>query len=110
MTTAADWPGTHYIWTEHCRRHGGELVVVPYEPDGVTIDAQRVADAVDDRTAVVSVSLVQFRTSALLDLDPVRDAARRHGALLVLDAYQAAGVAARSRWRRATSTSASAAR
>jgi kynureninase len=92
VTTEADWPGSHYFWTEHCRRHGGELVVVPFEPDGVTIDAGRVADAVDDRTAVVSVSLVQFRTSALLDLDPIRDAARRHGALLVLDAYQAAGV------------------
>jgi kynureninase len=91
VTTAADWPGTHYMWAEHCRRHGGELVVVPFEPDGVTIDPQRVADEVDDRTLVVSVSLVQFRTSALLDLPPVRDAARRHGALLLLDAYQAVG-------------------
>jgi len=91
VTTAADWPGTHYMWTEHCRRHGGELVVVPYEPDGTSIDPMRVAEAVDDRTLVVSASLVQFRTSALLDLAPVRDAARRHGALLILDAYQAAG-------------------
>jgi kynureninase len=92
VTTAADWPGTHYMWTEHVRRHGGELVVVPYEPDGVTIDAQRVADAVDARTAIVSVSLVQFRTSAVLDLDPILAAARRDGALLILDAYQAVGV------------------
>jgi kynureninase len=91
VTTAADWPGTHYMWAEHCRRQGGELVVVPYEPDGVSIDAQRVADAVDARTAVVSVSLVQFRTSALLDLAPVQEAARRHDALLILDAYQAVG-------------------
>ena len=92
VSTAADWPGTHYMWSEHCRRHGGELVVVPSEPDGITIDPQRVADAIDDRTAVVSVSLVQFRTSALLDIGPVRDAARQHDALLILDAYQAAGV------------------
>ncbi|HEX3908494.1 MAG TPA: aminotransferase class V-fold PLP-dependent enzyme [Mycobacteriales bacterium] len=92
VTTAADWPGSHYFWTEHCRRQGGELVVVPFEPDGVTIDAQRVADAVDDKTAVVSVSLVQFRTSAVLDVDPVQAAARQHGAVLVLDAYQAAGI------------------
>ena len=91
VTTAADWPGTHYMWAEHCRRRGGELVVVPFEPDGVTIDAQRVAEAVDDRTLVVSVSLVQFRTSSLLDLVPVRDAARQHDALLILDAYQAVG-------------------
>jgi kynureninase len=91
VTTAADWPGTHYFWTEHCRRYGGELVVVPYESDDRTIDAQRVADAIDDRTCLVSVSLVQFRTSALLDLEPIQDSARRHGALVVLDAYQAAG-------------------
>jgi kynureninase len=91
VTTAADWPGTHYMWSEHCRRHGGELVVVPFDADGVMIDPQRVADAIDDRTLVVSVSLVQFRTSALLDVGPVRDAARRHDALLILDAYQAAG-------------------
>jgi kynureninase len=92
VTTAADWPGSHYFWTEHCRRYGGEVVVVPFEPDGVSIDEQRVADAIDDHTAVVSVSLVQFRTSTVLDLEPVRDAARSHGALLVVDAYQAAGI------------------
>ncbi len=91
VTTAADWPGTHYFWTEHCRRAGAELVVVPVEPDGVTVDAQRVADAIDGRTCAVSVSLVAFRTSALLDLAPIQEAARRHEALLIVDAYQAAG-------------------
>ncbi|HET7312321.1 MAG TPA: aminotransferase class V-fold PLP-dependent enzyme [Mycobacteriales bacterium] len=91
VTTAADWPGTHYFWTEHCARYGGELVVVPYEPDGLTIDADRVAAAIDDTTLLVSVSLVQFRTSALLDLEPVVSTARRHGALVLLDAYQGVG-------------------
>ena len=92
VTTAADWPGTHYFWTEQCRRHGGELVVVPFESDGLTVDASRLVDAIDDRTLLVSVSLVQFRTSALLELPPVVEAAHRHGALVLLDAYQAAGV------------------
>jgi kynureninase len=91
VTTAADWPGTHYFWTEHCRRHGGELIVVPFEADGRSIDAQRVADAVDDRTCAVSVSLVQFRTSSLLELAPIQEVARRRDALLIVDAYQAAG-------------------
>jgi kynureninase len=91
VTTAADWPGTHYFWTEHCKRHGGELIVVPFADDGVSIDAQRVAEAIDVRTCAVSVSLVQFRTSALLDLAPIQSAARRHDALLIVDAYQAAG-------------------
>ncbi len=91
VTTAADWPGTHYMWTEHARRFGGELVVVPFESDGLTIDTQRLVDAIDDATLIVSVSLVQFRTSALLDLAPVQQASREHGATLILDAYQAVG-------------------
>ncbi|HET7529500.1 MAG TPA: aminotransferase class V-fold PLP-dependent enzyme [Mycobacteriales bacterium] len=91
VTTAADWPGTHYFWTEHCARHGGELVVVPFEPDGLSIDVDRLVAAIDDTTLLVSVSLVQFRTSALLDIAPVVDAAHRHGALVLLDAYQGAG-------------------
>src|SRR4051794_27499063 len=91
VTTAADWPGTHYFWTEHCARFGGELAVVGYDPDGRTIDADKVAAAIDGTTLLVSVSLVQFRTSALLDLAPIVDAAHRHGALVLLDAYQGAG-------------------
>jgi len=91
VTTAADWPGTHYFWTEHCARYGGELVVVPFEPDGLTVDVDRLLASIDDTTLLVSVSLVQFRTSALLDLAPVVEAAHRHGALVLLDAYQAAG-------------------
>lgn len=91
VTTAADWPGSHYFWTEHCRNAGGELVVVPYDEGGLRVDVQRLVDAIDDRTLIVSVSHVQFRTSALLDLAPVVDAARRHGAVLLLDAYQSVG-------------------
>lgn len=92
VTTAADWPGTHYFWTEQVRRAGGELVVVPFDDDQhVTIDAARIVDAIDDRTSVVSVSLVHFRTSALLDLAPVVEAAHRRGALVLLDAYQGVG-------------------
>jgi kynureninase len=91
VTTAADWPGTHYFWTEQCARAGGELVVVPFEADGMTVSTERIVDAIDDSTRLVSVSLVQFRTSALLDVAPVVEAAHRHGALVLLDAYQGAG-------------------
>lgn len=91
VTTAADWPGTHYFWTGELARLGGELVVVPFEDDGITISTDRLVAAIDGRTVLVSVSLVQFRTSALLDLAPVVEAAHSHGALVLLDAYQAAG-------------------
>jgi kynureninase len=91
VTTAADWPGTHYFWTAELSRLGGELAVVPFEADGLTIETERLVDAIDDRTLIVSVSLVQFRTSALLDLAPVVAAAHEHGAIVLLDAYQGVG-------------------
>jgi len=91
VTTQADWPGTHYFWTAEMSRLGGELVVVPFEADGLTIDTAKVVDAIDDRTLIVSVSLVQFRTSAVLDLAPVVAAAHERGAIVLLDAYQGVG-------------------
>ena len=91
VTTEADWPGTHYFWTEQCRRSGGELVVVPLEEDGLSVRTERIVEAIDDSTLLVSVSLVHFRTSALIDVAPIVEAAHRHGALVLLDAYQGAG-------------------
>ena len=48
-------------------------------------------DAVDGRTDVVAVSLVQSSTGELADLDAVKDAAAAHDARLVVDATQACG-------------------
>lgn len=91
VTSAGDWPGSHYAWREWARHHGAEIVVVPLAGDGITPDAERIAAAVDDQTVAISVSVVQFRTAAVVDLDPLVAAAHRHGALLIADAYQAAG-------------------
>jgi kynureninase len=88
--SALEWPSSHYLWMEH-RRYGAEVVVVPGEPDGVTLDVQRLVDAIDDRTALVPISHVLFRTSTLVDVRPVVERAHEVGALLLLDAYQSAG-------------------
>ena len=85
-----EWPGSRYMWSEQ-RRAGADLVVVPNEGDGVHLDVQRIVDAIDDRTAVVPISLVLFRSSTLVDVRPVIERAHEVGAWVVLDAYQAAG-------------------
>ena len=90
VTTAMDWPGSHYLWTEHAR-FGADLVVVPTD-DGVGVDAQRVVDAIDERTLLVSVSHVLFKSAYVMDLAPIVARAHEVGALVVLDSYQAAGV------------------
>lgn len=85
-----DWPGSHYLWTEHSR-YGAEVVVVDSD-DGVRLDAQRVVDAIDERTLIVPISHVLFRSAALVDVRPIVERAHAVGALVLLDAYQSAGV------------------
>jgi kynureninase len=90
VTTSMDWPGSHYLWTEHAR-YGARLVVVPSE-DGIGVDPQRVVEAIDDETLVVSVSHVFFKSAYVLDVAPIVERAHEVGALVVLDSYQAAGI------------------
>ena len=85
-----EWPSSHYLWLEH-RRYGAEVVVVPSDGDGVHLDVQRLVDAIDERTALVPLSHVLFRTSTLVDVRPVVEKAHAVGALVLLDAYQSAG-------------------
>jgi selenocysteine lyase/cysteine desulfurase len=82
-----DFPTVAYQWMV---RPGVELIRIPSD-DGVSIDPDRVADAIDERTAVVSISHVFFTTGAIQEMQPIADAARRHGALFLIDAYQSAG-------------------
>ncbi len=86
-----EWPGSHYLLREQ-ERYGAEVVTVPISEDGgVTVEEGRLAGAIDGRTALVYVSAVLFRTSTLLDIAPIVAKARDVGAVVVLDAYQAAG-------------------
>ena len=90
VTSALEWPGSLHTWSQ-IGRLGGEPVVVPGEPDGITFDVQRMVDAIDERTLVVECSHVLFRTSTIVDLAPIIEKAHAVGALAVVDGYQAAG-------------------
>jgi kynureninase len=82
-----DFPTVAYQWMV---RPGVEVVRVPSD-DGATIDPQRMADAIDDRTAVVAISHVFFTTGGIQQTAAIAEAARRHGAFFIIDAYQSAG-------------------
>ena len=82
-----DFPTVAYQWMV---RPGVELVRVASD-DGIVIDPERVADAVDERTAIVALSHVFFTTGGIQETRPIADVARRHGAFFLLDAYQSAG-------------------
>ena len=82
-----DFPTLGYQWMS---RADVEVVRVPSD-DGVTIDPQRYADVVDERTSFLAVSHVFFTTGAVQELRTLADIAHRQGALLLVDAYQSVG-------------------
>ena len=82
-----DFPTLAYQWLA---RRDVEVVIVRSD-DGATIDPQRFADAVDDRTALLATSHVYYTTGAIQDLRALADIAHARGALFLVDAYQSAG-------------------
>jgi kynureninase len=82
-----DFPTVAYQWMV---RPGVELVRVPSD-DGISIDPERMAAAIDDRTAIVAISHVFYTTGAIQQTTAIAEAARRHGAFFLIDAYQSAG-------------------
>ena len=89
VCTAEDFPSELYLY-EGLARRGAEIVRVPAR-EGRRIDAESIVAAIDERTAVVALSLVLFRTAQVVDLAPVVRRAREVGALTLVDAYQAVG-------------------
>lgn len=90
VTDAMHFPSILYLM-DGLRDRGAEIVVVPSE-DGVTIDTQRVIDEIDGRTAMVCLSHVLFKSAYIHEAEAICAAARRAGAMSVLDGYQAVGV------------------
>ena len=68
---------------------GAEVIVVPSR-DG-TVRLEDIADAVDERTALVMMTHVCYRNGSRLDPKAVATIAHAKGALIAVDAYQAMG-------------------
>jgi len=91
VMTDLDFPSVRYAFEELVPKLGGRVVVVPTE-DGITIDQSRLHGAIDERTALVAVSHVAFRSAFILDADALCAHAHAMGALVSLDAYHSVGV------------------
>ncbi len=85
-----NFPSDQYIY-EARERLGARLVRVPAASDGISTDAQRIADAIDDETLLVAIDHVMFRSAAIVDVEPIVQKARKHGAFVVLDVFHSVG-------------------
>ena len=78
-----EFPTIGQIWHAQELR-GAEVTIVPPDLDAF-------AAAIDEQTAVVSITAVCYRNGARLPVEEIAKLAHEKGALVVLDAYQAIG-------------------
>ena len=81
VTTELEFPTVGQIWHAQESR-GARVVHVPLD---------QFEQAIDDDTAVVSITHVSYRTGEMIDVQEVVRLAHERGALVLLDAYQSAG-------------------
>jgi cysteine desulfurase / selenocysteine lyase len=87
-----EFPSVTYPWLRLARDTGVEvrLATALDEPASFSLDA--IAEAVDERTAVICVSHVQYATGHRIDPAGLVELARSVDATLILDATQSLGV------------------
>ena len=91
VMTALDFPSVRYAVEQLAPKLGARVVVVPSD-DGVGIDQERLHAAIDERTALVAVSHVLFRSAYIVDAARLCAHAHAMGAVVSLDAYHSVGV------------------
>jgi kynureninase len=91
VMTALDFPSVRYAYDALAPRLGARVIVVPSD-DGVGIAVERVIAAITERTRLVAISHVLFRSAYIMDVAAICAHAHRMGALVALDAYHSVGV------------------
>ena len=76
-----NFPSVRYLYQAH-----PDLDVVVCEDD------VEIVDAIDERTLLVPISHVLFKTAEIQDVEPIVRRAHEVGAYVILDCYQSAGI------------------
>jgi kynureninase len=91
VMTELDFPSVRYVYDHLAPRLGARVVVVKSD-DGISIDADAICAAIDERTRLVAISHVLFRSAFIVDAVKVAAHAHRMGALVSLDAFHSVGI------------------
>ena len=92
VMTALDFPSVRYVFDRLAPRLGATVVVVPADGDGVSVSLDRLMEAIDERTALVAISHVLFRSAYIVDVAAICRRAHEAGAVVSLDAYHSVGI------------------
>jgi kynureninase len=88
--TDMNFPSVQYLYDGYARSLGAEIHVVP-SPDGIGVPTEDILAAIDERTLLVPISHVLFRSAFIQDAQAICARAAEVGAHVVLDAYQSVG-------------------
>ena len=90
VITELDFPSDVYVlrrWLpDHMRIH------MVKSPDGISIDNDELLNAIDERTRLVSLSHVLFRSAYIMPAKEIVEKAHRVGAQVVFNGYHSVGV------------------
>jgi kynureninase len=86
-----DFPTDGHVWLAWAAKTGAEIVWLR-SPDGLTIPLEAYDEAIDERTALVMVNRVLYRSSAVVDAKAVCAVARERGAWSFVDDYHGLGI------------------
>jgi len=81
---------TSYPFWQAQSDYGAEIVIVESD-DRMTVSTQKIIEAIDEKTLLLPLSHVYFRSGAIQDIAAVCRAAHEHGAWVLADGYQAVG-------------------
>jgi len=84
-----NFPSVMYVYEAH-RALGAEIVMVPSD-DGITVSLDRFLAAIDERTLLVPLSHVIFKSAFIQDVGAIVRRAHEVGAMVMADLYQSAG-------------------
>ena len=87
--TASAFPSTMYPWQRVAARTGCQIRLAEGDAHNVRLDD--IVGLIDEDTAVVCISHVEYGSGQRFDLTSLAEAAHEHGSLLVVDATQSAG-------------------
>lgn len=84
-----EFPSILYFYQEQQRR-GARVEIVKSE-DGIRVPLEKLLAAIDERTLLVPISYVLFRSACIQDARAIVERAHHVGAHVILDCFQAVG-------------------
>ncbi|HEY0997739.1 MAG TPA: aminotransferase class V-fold PLP-dependent enzyme [Gemmatimonadaceae bacterium] len=92
VMTAHDFPSVRYMYEGLARRLGARITVVPADASGIGVELEQLLAAITERTRLVAISHVLFRSAYVMDLAAICRRAHEVGALVSADAFHSVGV------------------